>query len=698
MNYLNNQLMDKGWSIDISELSGHLLYNLYSDNVELNHENGSSILFPKANADIEIIPLLSGKIVLDKLLVSKTEIRLIAENNLNDSIIENIKFEPEKIPINIKQVYLDGNIYTSNTDSMPDVKFLIDGKIKSSLKEMKINLDEVEISSSIPGLNFSGEGIDGILSSKKVDLNIDRGNIDDFEVSGEFSYDFGNDKYLTAELDLLEYDIPKKIFSQLPLQPELSKISAKLNIESNMAYYRGDLLIKNDLGLDMIGQFDLNRKDDVFRLDSLRLSDDKTSLNIIGAYDKMGQFHGIVNLINFDISDWISKSKETDLSGYLLVNGELLDDEISNLDINAEINESIVFEREPSSISGGISYQNEKLLIINPITLTIGPSIVTIKGESDFKNKNMSLDLSLMEASTFLINNFWSDSLDSGNATGSMRVFGPFSEIGINTELIINDFKYNDIMLDVFELSSDIENLNSLDNGYINLKFGNGFWKEYGFESGTGSFILKNDLIEISSFELKNNDDFVQLNGSISSDSLFTLDRFQFAYQNHYLVNPKPVKILLNDDFISTLPFEIHVDDGVVEGFIKTNPIMGDLKFSNVTTDLLSLFPLDYSGSIKGNIFGEVSIGKNLNPKAFDLNVNLKNGEIANQPFDDFEILTHFNDGILDLEVLKLTYGIDTNFDIQGQYPIIIDSTESEKVNLKSNFKKSACIISIFEN
>ena len=24
--YLNNQLMDKGWSIDISELSGHLLY------------------------------------------------------------------------------------------------------------------------------------------------------------------------------------------------------------------------------------------------------------------------------------------------------------------------------------------------------------------------------------------------------------------------------------------------------------------------------------------------------------------------------------------------------------------------------------------------------------------------------------------------------------------------------------------------
>ena len=617
---------------------------------------------------------------------TNTEIRLLTVNNSNDSIIRKIKFEPEKIPININQIYLDGNIYTSTTDSIPDIQFLIDGKIKSSLQEMNINLTEIKISSSIPGLNFSGEGIDGVLSSKKVDLNIDIGNIDDFEVSGEINYDLEDGQFLMAELDLLEYEIPKKIFSQFPLQPELSKISAKLKIESDMTYYKGDLLIQNDLGLDMKGQFDLNRKDDVFLLDSLELSDDNTSLNIIGVYDNAGEFNGIVNLFNFDISDWILKGKETDLSGYLLINGEFHDDEISNLDINAEINESILFEREPSSISGGISYQNENLYITNPITLTIGPSIVSIKGTSDFNNKNMSLDLSLTEASTFLINNFWSDSLNSGNATGSMRVFGPFNEIGINTELVINNFKYNDIMLDVFELSSEIENLNSLDNGYINLKFGNGFWKEYGFESGTGSFVLENNFIEISSFELKNKDDFLQFNGSIESDSVFTLDRFQFAYRNHYLVNPKPIKILFQDDFISTLPFEIHVDDGVVEGFIKTNPIMGDLKFSNVTTDLLSLFPSDYSESLKGNIFGELTIGKNLNPKAFDLNVNLKNGEIAKQPFDDFEILTHYNDGVLDLEVLKLTYGKDSNFNIKGIFPVNYDSSQFAKVNLKSEF------------
>ena len=444
--YLNQQLVKKGWSINISELSGHLFFNLYSENVDLIHENGTSILFPKVNAHIELIPLITGKIILDKLLVSETEIRLLIGDDNNDSLIDNIKFDPEEIPININQIFLDGSIYTSDSDSIPDVQFLIDGKVKSSLEEMNISLAEIKISSSIPGLNFSGEGIDGVLSSKKIDLNIDKGNIDEFEISGEFNYDFENDKFLMAELDLLEYEIPKKIFSQLPLQPELSKISAKLKIESDMNYYRGDLLIKNDLGLDMTGQFDLKRLDNLFKLDSLILSDDETSLKIIGVYEQAGRFNGIINLVNLDISDWISKGKETDLSGYLLINGEMSDNEISILDINAEINESILFEREPSSISGGISYQNEKLIITNPITLTIGPSIVSIKGSSNFNNRSMNLDLSLTEASTFLINNFWSDSLNSGNATGSMKVFGPFNEIGINTELIINDFKYKDIM------------------------------------------------------------------------------------------------------------------------------------------------------------------------------------------------------------------------------------------------------------
>ena len=62
------------------------------------------------------------------------------------------------------------------------------------------------------------------------------------------------------------------------------------------------------------------------------------------------------------------------------------------------------------------------------------------------------------------------------------------------------------------------------------------------------------------------------------------------------------------------------------------------LKFSNVTTDILSLIDEAYADKIKGNIFGEVSIGQDLNPDDISLDITLKNGEVANQSFDDFYI------------------------------------------------------------
>ena len=61
--YLNTELNKKGWSIDINELSGHLLFNLYSDDITLSNVDGSSVFLPKANARLRIIPLLSGKII-----------------------------------------------------------------------------------------------------------------------------------------------------------------------------------------------------------------------------------------------------------------------------------------------------------------------------------------------------------------------------------------------------------------------------------------------------------------------------------------------------------------------------------------------------------------------------------------------------------------------------------------------------------
>ena len=685
--YLNNELNKKDWSIDISELSGHLFFNLYSDDITLSHEDGTLVYLPKASARIRLIPLLVGKIILNRLNVSNAEITPFFQTSSYSSTSEKINFYPEKFPININQLYLDGSIFIPYADSTKDVNFLIDGRITSNENDLSVDLENIKIISLDPAINFFGNGIDGKLSSEKIDLTFEKANINELEFSGRFEYDLGDDEYIVAEILLNEYAIPKQIISQLPLRPNLSKISAEFYFESDMTFFNGDMIVNNDLGLDMSGDFVLKRENDVFKLDSLSLNGNDTDLKMIGLYEETGRFNGAINLFNLDLSKWVINGNKTNLSGYVLIDGEILNNEVSFLDMNAEIDESMLFEREPSSISGGITYQDKIFKIVNPITLIIGPSIVSITGNSDFSKRNLNLDLSLTEASTFLINNFWSDSLNSGNATGSMNLFGPFNDLGITTELVIRNFKYDEINLDFFELSSELENLNKFENGYVNVKFGKGTWKEYGFESGTGAFILKNNLIEISSFELKNNNDFLQFNGSIDADSLLNLDRFQFAYRNHYLVNPKPIKIFFNNDYFETKPFEIHVDDGVFEGFIKTNPISGDLKFSNVTTELLSLIDPDYSEKIKGNIFGEISMREGLIQNEIKLNINLKDGEVANQPFSEFEIIADFSEGILDLKNIEMTNGINTGFNIKGIYPLTIDSSGSVKVDLQSNFK-----------
>ena len=77
--------------------------------------------------------------------------------------------------------------------------------------------------------------------------------------------------------------------------------------------------------------------------------------------------------------------------------------------------------------------------------MTIGPSIVSISGFTNFQEEFLDLDLTLTDASSFLINNFWTDSLSGGSATGSMELNGPFDTLGIRAEGIIDGLQYNNI-------------------------------------------------------------------------------------------------------------------------------------------------------------------------------------------------------------------------------------------------------------
>ena len=685
--YLNNQLDKEGWTININRLSGHLMSTIHTNDISLVNKNGSSILLPKISTRIKIISLLKGEIQLSELNLSNAEIYLAIE--LEDTLDgeKQLNFFPEKIPLNIKNLHADGQLFLDRNDSSRVMHFLIDGSIKPNNSNMTIDLLKFELFSAEPRLDIVMNNIKGDLSSKKISIDVGKANINGLPLGGHFEYKLGTSQLLKGEISLFEYNIPSKIFSQLPLQPELSKISATFLFESDMKIFTGELEINNDLGLAMSGEFNLERKIDYFQLHSLGLSGNDATLNIKGMYENDGRFNGTIELAQLDISQWITRGNKTNLSGYILIDGDFIDNQISAIDMNVEISESYLFDNEPSSISGGISYRGFKLDITNPLTLTIGPSLVEVRGSSDFNKDSLDLNLLLTDASTFLINNFWSDSLSGGKATGSMSLYGPFKSLGINADLVINKFEYENISLSSFEFVGKVDNLNDFSDGFFKLKFGKGLWNGYGFENGTAQIVLSDTMIEVSSFELKNYDDYLQFNGSISKDTLMVLERFQIAYQGHYLINPRPITInYLNDRFIFN-PFQIHVDDGIIDGFIKTNPLQGNLKFSNVTTDIMTLFESEYSEKIKGNLFGEIIISKNLDQKDISLDLTLKNGQLAKQSFDDFYISAFYSDGALHLDEMTLIDGQKTGFQITGRFPILSDTTKLIQINLQSNFK-----------
>lgn len=684
---LNEQLAKEGWSIQINSLSGHLFSSLASENITLVNKNGTSVFLPQINSQIKIASLLKGKIAIEELAVSNISIQPYFQTKPDSAITSTIIFAPERIPLNINKLRVDGNVYMAADDSSKAVYFMIDGKIQSGVDAMEVDLNAFELFSNYPRLNITLRDLKGELSSNRIGLALEQAIINGLQLSGQFEYNKGDSSSIQAQLELLEYTIPKKIFSQLPLQPELSKLSAKFTFESDLTQFRGDLDVKNDLGLNMTGEFDAQLFENHLRLESLSLSGNNAKLMTQGLMESSGRFNGTFQLDNLDISQWIVEGVTTNLSGYLLVDGILEDNEITTLDINAEVSESMLFDREASAISGGITYRDYIMSITNPLMLTIGPSVISIEGMADFKDKNMNLDLTLTEASTFLINNFWSDSLEAGTATGSTRIFGPFDTLGVNADLMIDDLQYNNISLASFEFLGHLNDLNAFRDGAFKVKFGKGVWNEYGFESGTVEFNILDSLIEISSFELKNGNDYLQFNGSLFNKSIFTLERFQIAYKNHYLVNPRPLIISLASDRFVLAPFEVHVDDGIIEGILNSNPIQGRIKFSNVTTNLLGLYDEVLANKIKGNIFGEVSIGQDSNPGDISLDITLKNGEVANQIFDDFYISTLYRDGILHLDELTLTQGEKTGFQVMGILPMKLDSIKSKRLEIKSNFK-----------
>ena len=691
---LKEQLSKQGWAINTNKFKGHLFTSLTANDVLLTHDNGASLYFPKIKASLGLFSLLKKNIEIKYISVSNVKIRPWFDGNDIVKKPENIFFSKEKIPLNINSLEIDGGIFLPINEDIRKVNFQINGKLDSDETHLSFDLKEFKLATSTPAMSFEVYNLLGFIEKSKISAEFSSASINDLSFAGHIDYNEKIKNKLNGKISFDNYKIPEKIFSQFPLKPDLSDFTAQFNFKSDLNSFDGDLIIKNNLGLNMDGNFNVFDKGSFFEISNLSLSGNNTNLNLSGIFEKNGKFNSIMQLSNFDMSQWLINSRETNLSGFILADGVFTESTISSVDLNVEISESQLFKGREASIAGGVSFFNNSLDITNPITLGIGSSLVTMSGNIDFLKMYSDLNIELMDASVFLINNFWSDSLNNGFANGFMNVEGSFESINTSFNLSIDDFSYRDLNLKSFVLNGDIKNNNSQKNGFLNFKIGNGNYKNFTFDNGSLDISLDRNIIDVESFEIKNQNDYLQLNLVVEDFNKIELTRFQILYNQHYFANPRPITIHYADK-IKLFPFEIHADDGVLNGYFSTNPIQGNMTFSNVTTEFFKLFNNDIFKDINGNLFGKLSFNEK-DKNTFDLDITAKNGNFFSQDFDDLSLDLSYNDQLLNIDEFKLLNDSLYNFDIEGSLPIDLKNDLFKKVQIKSVFNNFD--LSIFEN
>ena len=134
-------------------------------------------------------------------------------------------------------------------------------------------------------------------------------------------------------------------------------------------------------------------------------------------------------------------------------------------------------------------------------------------------------------------------------------------------------------------------------------------------------------------------------------------------------------------------PFELHVDDGVIEGYFETSPFVGKIKFSNVTSDILPLLKIKGSENINGSFFGEINFPKDTYLDIVNFDFSVKEGFLVDQPFNNLRVDAFYQDGVISIDTVSLNYEDKSTFFISGKIPFPFDRSKPQPTKLYSKFK-----------
>lgn len=682
INELNDRLSNNRFEIISAKISGNLFTSIKIEDVNVVHPSYGDMSIKRVLLNINFISSLIGSMTFDDIRVED-----IRTQSLNKALKINgslKKYTNPNIPFDIDHFFISGQI---PIEFQNDILILV-GELEGSItgdEDLKVTLSSLKLNNQGENsITFSLDNINLTANQNGVFIDQFSGTIGNAPINGIISYLDSQSKFI-GSINIDEFNISEDIFSRTPLKGKFSKLSGKVDFESVKGNINGNLSISNKLGLGMSGDINIINKDSNVLLRSLNLYSEDSKLRVNGVWENSRRISGYFYLDSLDLSRWLIDQEPTLLSGMAILEGTLDEKKaLENIELTLEVVEYGVFSDDESSFHGTVSYSDSVISTVDPVMLIIGESILSIDGKTNLKSRELDILADLENADINIINLFWMDEFKSGTATGKLKIRGTIEQPDAVADLNCKNIVYRDFSLNSLSFHSEMESDSSFLSGFVNLKIEEGQWKDELFDSGTLDISFSKDRMIVENCHFKSGDDYLLVSGSWLSKNKYKVDKIQAAYRNNYLVNAKPIFIIYQDTTVLIEPFEIHINDGILDGILTFGTYSeGRLKMSNFDANVITQFIDNKYLDLSGIVFGEIGFSSSNENPIFDIDIALKKGFYLGEPYDQMNLAILFKSGIMHIDDISMTRDTSMGFQLSGTLPL-------------ENFHKNKSTVSVY--
>ena len=686
--YCNNLLLKRSlWKIDLGDLKGNMLTKITGKGMEIYHPDGYSVVLSDWSVKLNILNTLIQLPTFEAIDINNFTIHMLSpDEDISDSLSSRLNIIPETFPdFQVKSYSITGSINVENKfhsiavssqGSVEAIDNKLDVQLNNSVFLDTIYLDRLEIYQCNISLNADDQII-------LMELEANWKNI---PIHYSVFLDESRERYIESNLKFKHFELVDYLPNFPEINPDFNQVSGHINFNTDEGNTKTNLKLWNDIGDTIPVEIDLDIRENIFRINSARIEFDSSSLDMNFILNPEGLLSGSCYVRHLKLDDWFNTQSKIILDGDINFEGVILNDKIREWSFSSDVLETGLLSEDTLTVSISGEYDGTTFELSEPLIAILNGQHVEMEGFFDIPSDESQWTISLMDIDLALLP-FKVKEIDvDGIMKGRIHVNGDFKSPTIELDLFVKDFKTYLFSSSRLLVKGNIQDPIILQGGAMNLTFENGKWS--GFELGEGELDMtfNNGDILLKDISTISGDNFLQASGKIIQNNSIYLNRFQMAYDSHYLAIPQPIEATVSRNKISVKPFVVHVDDGVVEGVLQVDSkIDGRIRMSNVDGGFINKFFPKNKLDLSGLLFGEIGFTKTDLDQSASFDMTMKNGQIYNQVFNDLTLSAILKEGIIHIEDFTLTNHEQTGIHISGSVPIN-ENFSSNAVEISSHF------------